>query len=110
MTKAKYITLIFIILAVLLVIPTVSNAASTEYTYSDTEQGIEWSYQLDDSNNVIQLKCKTTSKTGAVTIPSTIDGKTVISLKGVYNAGAFQNCAGITSNTKYNNTYRSICL
>lgn len=99
MKKIKCITLLFIVLTLLLVIPNISNAASTEYTYSDTEQGIEWSYQLDDSNNVIQLKCKTTSKTGAVTIPSTIDGKTVISLKGAYNAGAFQNCAGITSVT-----------
>lgn len=98
MKKVKCITLLFIVLALLLVIPNVSNAA-TEYTYSDTEQGIEWSYQLDSSNNVIELKCKTTSKTGAVTIPSTIDGKTVIALKGEWNAGAFQNCAGITSVT-----------
>lgn len=99
MKKVKCITLLFVVLALLLILPSVSHAASTEYTYSDTEQGIEWSYQLDDSNNVIELKCKTTSKTGAVTIPSTIDGKTVISLKGAYNAGAFQNCAGITSVT-----------
>lgn len=98
MTKAKYILLFVMVAMLILVFPSISNAA-TEYTYSDTEQGIEWSYQLDDSNNVIELKCKTTSKTGAVTIPSTIDGKTVISLKGAYNAGAFQNCAGITSVT-----------
>ena len=98
MKKVKCITLFFIVLALLLVIPNVSNAA-TEYTYSDTEQGIEWSYQLDSSNNVIELKCKTTSKTGEVTIPSTIDGKTVISLKGDYNNGTFYNCAGITSVT-----------
>ena len=99
MKKIKFLTIFFIVLELLLILPNVSNAATTEYTYSDTEQGIEWSYQLDDSNNVIQLKCKTTSKIGAVTIPSTIEGKTVISLKGKYSDGAFQDCTGITSVT-----------
>lgn len=99
MKKIKFLTILFMVLELLLILSNVSNAASTEYTYSDTEQGIEWSYQLDDSNNVIQLRCKTTSKTGAVTIPSTIDGKTVISLNGTSHSGAFQNCAGITSVT-----------
>lgn len=98
MTKSKIFTLFLMVLALLLVIPNVSNAA-TEYTYSDTEQGIEWSYELDDSNNVINLKCKTTSKTGTVTIPSTIDGRTVISLKGKYEEGAFENCVGISGVT-----------
>lgn len=110
MKKIKFITLLFIVLALLLVIPNISNAATTEYTYSDAEQGIEWSYQLDNSNNVIHLKCKTTSKIGAVTIPSTIDGKTVISLKGDYSAGAFRYWNIKCNNTKYNNIYRSICL
>ena len=98
MTKVKFFTVLLITCALMTILPNISNAA-TEYTYSDTEQGIEWSYQLDESNNIIELKCRTTSKTGAVTIPSTIEGKTVISLKGSYNAGAFQNCAGITSVT-----------
>lgn len=71
----------------ILVFPNISNA--TTYTYSDTEQGIEWSYELDSSNNVINLKCNT-NVIGAVTIPSTIDGKTVISLEET-----FQDCAGL---------------
>lgn len=101
MTKAKYLILFIMVAVLILVFPGVSNAA-TEYTYSDTEQGIEWGYRLDDSNNVIELKCKTTSKTGAVTIPSIIDEKTVISLADADNSwdsGAFEGCAGITEVT-----------
>lgn len=99
MKKLKNIVLIFVLLVLMLIIPNESNAA-TEYTYSDTEQGIEWTYELDKSNNVIKLRSKTTTKTGAVTIPSKIDGKTVISLSnGQYNGGAFQEHAGITEIT-----------
>ncbi len=101
MKNLKCITLFFVIITLLLIIPNISNAAA-EHTYSDTEQGIEWSYELDENNNVINLICNTTSKVGAVTIPSTIDGKTVISLsgqRGYSPIGAFENCAGITSIT-----------
>lgn len=87
MTKVKYFILFFIVTMLILVFPNISNA--TTYTYSDTEQGIEWSYELDSSNNVINLKCNT-NVIGAVTIPSTIDGKTVISLEET-----FQDCAGL---------------
>ena len=79
MKKTKYIIGILFIAIMLCVVPNISNAA-TEYTYSDTEQGIEWGYEIDASNNVVNLKCKTTDVKGAVTIPSTIDGKKVISL------------------------------
>ena len=99
MTKAKYILLFVMAVMLILVFPSISNAA-TEYTYSDTEQGIEWDYELDDNGNVINLRCTTTSKIGAVTIPSTIDGKTVISLaEDNWEAGAFDGCAGITEVT-----------
>lgn len=97
MTKAKYLILLLIVITLILIIPNIANAA--EYTYSDTEQGIEWSYQLDSSENVVNLRCKTTSVIGAVTIPSTIDGKTVISLAGSYFTGAFKDCAGLTEIT-----------
>lgn len=96
MTKVKYIIMI-ILASILLLVPNIVNAAS-EQTYKDEAQNIEWSYELDDSDNIINLKCKTTSKTGKVTIPDKIDGKTVISLKGSWD-GAFQNCAGITEVT-----------
>lgn len=96
--KNKTIVLFLIIFAILLITPSMVNA--TTYIYSDTEQGMEWSYELDSNENVVNLKCNTTSKIGAVTIPSTIDGKTVISIgKENYQKGAFENCAGITSVT-----------
>ena len=101
MKKAKFVIMILFTSILLLIVSNVSKAA-TEYTYKDEAQGIEWAYQLDDSDNVINLRCKTTTKTGKVEIPSTIDGKTVISLNGIsnntngFNEGAFKDCAGIT--------------
>ena len=95
MKKVKSIMVLLIIIALLLIIPSVVNAAD-EYTYSDTEQGIEWSYELDDNGNVINLKCKTKSVTNsAVRIPSTIEGKTVISI----GSNAFKSVTGITEVT-----------
>lgn len=79
--KRYIIVLIAIMIAIIMIKPNFSNAA-TEYKYSDTEQGIEWAYELDKNDNVINLWCTTKSKRGKVEIPSTIDGKKVISLKG----------------------------
>ena len=101
MKKLKLITLFFVILALFLIMHNVSNAA-TEYTYSDTEQGVEWTYELDDDNNVINLKCNTSTKTGTIVIPSTIEGKTVITLKdgnSLEKNGAFMNFSGLTKIT-----------
>ena len=101
MKKLKLIILFFVILALFLIIHNVSNAA-TEYTYSDSEQGVEWTYELDDNNNIINLKCNTSTKTGTIVIPSTIDGKTVISLKDgnlLEENGAFMNFSGLTGVT-----------
>lgn len=124
--KRYIIVLIAIMVAIIMLKPNFSNAA-TEYKYSDTEQGIEWGYELDENNNVINLYCTTKSKIGKVEIPSTIDGKKVISLQGTnhpdwdYNSvlnnckavseviipdtiteipdGAFYNCVGLKSIT-----------
>lgn len=124
--KKYIITIISIIVAIIMMKPNFSNAA-TEYKYSDTKQGIEWVYELDENNNVINLYCATKSKIGKVEIPSTIDGKKVISLQGTnhpdwdYNSvlkdckavseviipdtiteipdGAFYNCVGLKSIT-----------
>ena len=124
--KKYIITIIAIIVAIIMMKPNFSNAA-TEYKYSDTKQGIEWVYELDENNNVINLYCATKSKIGKVEIPSTIDGKKVISLQGTnhpdwdYNSvlkdckavseviipdtiteipdGAFYNCVGLKSIT-----------
>ena len=94
MTKVKYIVALFIMLLLIVIVPNTSKAA-TEYTYSDSEQGIEWGYELDESGNVVNLRCKTTTVTGEITIPATIDGKTVISLSGYNGKGAFENCVGL---------------
>ena len=125
--KRYIIVLIAIMVAIIMLKPNFSNAA-TEYKYSDTEQGIEWAYELDENNNVINLYCATKTKIGKVEIPSTIDGKKVISLQGEdypnlsgYNSvlnnckavseviipdtiteipdGAFYNCVGLKSIT-----------
>lgn len=124
--KRYIIVLIAIMVAIIMLKSNFSNAA-TEYKYSDTEQGIEWGYELDENNNVINLYCTTKSKMGKVEIPSTIDGKKVISLQGTnhpdwdYNSvlnnckavseviipdtiteipdGAFYNCVGLKSIT-----------
>lgn len=97
--EKKYIIVLIAIMVVIIMIkPNFSNAA-TEYKYSDTEQGIEWSYELDENNNVINLYCATKSVSGKVTIPSTIDGNSVVSLKGGWNEAynpAFYNCKGLT--------------
>ena len=91
MKKVKCITLLLIILTLMLFIPNVANAA-TEQTYSDTAQGIEWGYEIDNSGNIINLRCKSTDASGEITIPATIDGKKVISLK----QDAFKEIIGIT--------------
>lgn len=52
--KRYIIVLIAIMVAIIMLKPNFSNAA-TEYKYSDTEQGIEWAYELDENNNVINL-------------------------------------------------------
>lgn len=98
--KNKTIAVLLIAFAILLIVPSIVNAA-TEYTYSDTEQGIEWVYELDSSNNVVNLRCNTTTVKGTVTIPSAIEEKTVISLAdaGSWVNGAFKDCTGLTGVT-----------
>ena len=100
MKKTKILITILLLLIAMFVIPTFVRAETL--TYKDTEQGIDWTYQLDSNNNIKNLKSTTTSKTGAVTVPSTIDGKTVVSLASAdyqYGTGAFENHIGITSVT-----------
>lgn len=91
MKKVKIILLFLITLALMLVVQNVANAA-TEQTYSDTAQGIEWGYEIDDSGNIVNLRCKSTAASGEITIPATIDEKKVISLE----QNAFKEIIGIT--------------
>ena len=50
--KKYIITIIAIIVAIIMMKPNFSNAA-TEYKYSDTKQGIEWVYELDENYKFI---------------------------------------------------------
>lgn len=106
MKKLKCITLILIVLALMLIIPNVSNAATiqaTETTITSTGKNVTWSYELDSNNNILNLKCTNISSiSGELTIPSTIDGYTVLTIgntKNNTNNGAFENCPGITGIT-----------
>ena len=94
MKRVKIMMVLLIIVALLLIIPSIVNAE----TYSDTEQGIEWGYELDDNDNIVNLYCKTANVTGNITIPSEIDGKKVTSLRGPTLGvdGIFENCTGLT--------------
>ena len=101
MTKVKYLIIFLIISILILLIPSISKAETL--TYNDTAQNIEWSYELDSTgNNVINLKCNTKTASGTVNIPSSINGKNVISLKkGLYGGtgSAFSECVAITGIT-----------
>ncbi len=101
MTKVKYLIIFLIISILILLIPSISKAETL--TYNDTAQNIEWSYELDSTgNNVINLKCNTKTASGTLNIPSSINGKNVISLKkGSYGGigSAFSECVSITGIT-----------
>ena len=109
-----------ILIAILLLVGLSENVLATDkYTATSTINGVtvNWEYELNDSNQVENLKCTNpTDLTGNITVPSTLDGKTVISLKneslkGAVNItgltipntlksigyGSFRNCANLTS-------------
>lgn len=102
MLRNKRILLIFVVTALLFLIPSICNAAAIdaiETTKTSTGKTVKWSYELD-GESIINLKCTNKSEvTGTVNIPSTIDGHKVIALgdKSWYlNEGIFYECAGIT--------------
>ena len=72
-------------------------------TWNDEQQGIEWQYEVDSSDNIINLDCKTTTVTGKVEIPAAIDGKNVISLK----EEIFKGYTGLTE-VVFSNTLQKI--
>ena len=57
--------------------------AVDKYTTTSTINGVtvNWEYQINDSNEIESLICtNVASLTGDITVPSTLDGKTVVSL------------------------------
>lgn len=90
MKKTYQLIIIAVILLLIILLPSIVKADTL--TWKDESQGIEWQYELDKSGNVVNLECNTNAISGKVEIPSTIDGKNVISLK----AEIFKNKKGIT--------------
>ena len=74
-----------IVLIIILLLITISNnvLAKEKYTTTSTinEVVVNWEYELNDSNEIENLKCtNSTQLTGNITIPSTLEGKKVTSL------------------------------
>ena len=106
--KIKFIVGILLFAIILFAGMTSVNAEEQTYTASSTINGatVNWSYKLNDSNEVTDLVCTNVSDvTGDITIPSTIDGKNVVSL----GSNAFKGCTGITGVT-IPNTVKEIDL
>ena len=98
MKNVKCITLLFIVLALILIIPNVSNATDTTYTSTSTINGVtvNWSYELNETDEIEELTCTNISDlSGNITIPATIDGKKIISIGGY----AFRGAINITEVT-----------
>ena len=99
MKKTYQLIIIAVILLLIILLPSIVKADTL--TWKDESQGIEWQYELDENNNVINLNCADkVSVAGKVVIPSEIDGKKVVSLLGTKypwtsNDAIFKNCAGL---------------
>lgn len=103
--KTKYL-IAFLFIGILFFIPNFASAATieaTETTTTSTGKTVSWSYELDSSNNIVNLKCTNISSvSGALEIPETIDGYTVVTIGNTangYSDGAFQDCSGLTGIT-----------
>ena len=96
--KGKKLICFVFAMIVLFVIATVSNAETTYTATTDTSNGIkiQWSYELNANDQIINLKCTNlVDINGDIEIPSTINGKEVKTI----GFKAFANCSGITGVT-----------
>jgi len=108
MLKNKRILLILILAIALFLIPSICNAATItarETTKTSTGVEVKWSYELSESNEIVNLLCiNVDAISGSLTIPSSIDGYTVKTVGNTANEyshydGAFENCVGLISVT-----------
>jgi len=91
-SKIRITLILMIVFSMLLIFPSIVNAADT-YTATSTINGVtvNWSYELNESNEIEELICTNISDlTGNIVIPSSIDGKNVVSLgfKAFYGSTA----------------------
>lgn len=97
--KKKLIILIVLVLAILILTAISVNAAdiiSTETTKTSTGISVSWKYTLNADGAIEDLRCNNISQVnGNLTIPSTIDGHTVL---GIAHQ-AFTGCTGLTGIT-----------
>ena len=95
----KSIFVFILLVAILLLFPTFVQAADNDKkTYKQTVSGVEinFTYKLNDSNEVVDLVCTNPDKIkGEFKIPSEIDGNKVTEI----GFGAFKNATGMTSVT-----------
>ena len=97
MKNYKKSIILVIILMIIFAIPSIVNA-DTEETAQTEINGVQvnWTYTVNESNQIENLKCTNPEVlTGNITIPSDINGKTVISLGNE----AFKAATGIAEIT-----------